>query len=156
VPLTILQATDDRLEGARTLFREYQASLGIDLDFQGFESELVSLPAPYQEPEGTLLLAYWNGDLAGCAGIKPIGNERCELKRLYVRPMFRGKSVARRLCERLILEAETRRYRWMLLDTLARLSSAVALYRDLGFVEIPAYYDNPLPEPILYMERALA
>lgn len=140
---------------ARVLFREYQESLGVDLCFQGFEDELASLPAPYSAPDGILSLASWSGHLAGCVGFKPLFGDVCELKRLYVRPAYRGHGIGRALCLVTIEEAEERGYRWMRLDTLERLESALRLYRDLGFTEIDPYYANPLEEPVIYMERSL-
>ncbi|RYG20987.1 GNAT family N-acetyltransferase [bacterium] len=153
--LTITPATEATLNDVRTLFVEYQAFLNVDLCFQGFEAELASLPKPYEEPEGALVLAYWDDRLAGCAGIKPLGEDVCELKRLFVRPEFRGQGIGRSLGHRMVDEAKQRGYLRMRLDTLARLGSAVALYRALGFVEIPAYYDNPLEERVIYMELGL-
>lgn len=153
--LTITPATEDRYDDVRALFREYQTFLNVNLCFQGFEAELASLPSPYEEPRGELVLAHWDGRLAGCAGIKPLGDDVCELKRLFVRPEFRGHGIGRELCRRMIEDAGRRGYRRMRLDTLERLDSAVALYRQLGFVEIPAYYENPLPERVIFMELSL-
>jgi len=155
VSLTIVPVTEATLDDARTLFREYQSFLNVDLCFQGFEEELASLPKPYEEPKGSLVLASWDGRLAGCVGIKPLGGDVCELKRLYVRPEFRGHGIGRALCIQMIDVARLKGYRIMRLDTLERLESAVRLYKDLEFIEIDPYYDNPLPEPVLFMERTL-
>lgn len=156
MPLSLRPASSPSdWEDARTLFREYADSLGVDLGFQGFEAELASLPAPYDEPRGTLILAFWDDRLAGCVGIKPLEAGVCEMKRLYVRPEYRGHRIGRGLGEAVLQAGESRGYDRMRLDTLARLESAVALYRALGFAEIPAYYDNPLPERVIYMERPL-
>ena len=143
------------IPAVRTLFREYADSLNVDLGFQRFDGELASLPGPYDWPDGEIYLAYWNGLLAGCAAIKPLFDDVCELKRLYVRQAYRGCGIGRTLCEAMIREAENRGYRWMRLDTLARLSRAARLYQEMGFIEIEAYYDNPLPERVVFMERAL-
>jgi putative acetyltransferase len=155
VSLTITSATENVLGEVRALFREYQTFLNVDLCFQGFEEELDSLPKPYEEPKGALVLAHWNGQLAGCAGIKPLEEEVCELKRLFVRPEFRGHGIGRALCQHMIEEAHKRGYQRMRLDTLERLDSAVNLYRQLGFVDIAPYYDNPLEERVIYMEKSL-
>lgn len=143
------------LPEVRTLFREYQESLNVDLGFQGFEEELATLPKPYEAPNGILFIAYWGGLAAGCVGVKPLHDDVCELKRLYVRQAYRGHGIGRALCECTIALAQNMGYRWMRLDTLGRLLSAIRLYEDLGFVEIESYYDNPLPEKVLFMERAL-
>lgn len=155
--LTLRSVRDDHadLEEVRCLFREYQKFLGVDLDFQDFKAELASLPAPYTEPQGALFLALWSDEPAGCVGIKPLGGSVCELKRLFVRPAFRGHSLGEALCQRAIEAARGSGYRAMRLDTLARLESAVRLYRKLGFVEIAPYYENPLPETVLFFERPL-
>jgi ribosomal protein S18 acetylase RimI-like enzyme len=153
MPVMIYSARN--MELVRELFREYQQELAVDLCFQDFEGELASLPGPYASPKGAVFLASSDGDVAGCVAFKPLGGEACELKRLYVRPAFRGRGIARALCEHAIFEAKRKAYRVMRLDTLERLESAVRLYKDLEFVEIDPYYDNPLPEPVLFMERAL-
>ena len=133
---------------ARVLFREYAQQLGIDLQFQGFEDELSTLPGDYAEPRGTLLLATVDGELAGCCALRPIDDveysNAAEMKRLFVRRAFRGFGLGRQLAEA-ILEAATRLgYDCVLLDTLDEMESARALYEDLGFEEIPPYYHNPL------------
>ena len=143
------------MDTIRELFREYQEELAVDLCFQDFEGELASLPGPYASPQGAVFLASSDRQVAGCVAFKPLGGEVCELKRLYVRPTFRGRGIARALCEHAILGAKRKGYRMMRLDTLERLESAVRLYKDLDFIEIDPYYDNPLPEPVLFMERAL-
>lgn len=142
----------------RTLFREYQASIGVDLCFQGFEAELASLPGAYAAPGGRLLLAYVDDACAGCVALRPLKGGRagqdCEMKRLYVRPDFRGRQISRRLVERVLQDAREIGYRRIVLDTMSSMRAAQALYRSLGFVEIAPYYTNPLPE-ITYMELDL-
>lgn len=139
----------------RDLFAAYQRELGVDLCFQGFEGELASLPEPYDEPAGSLYLA-WENDLPiGCVAFKPLGDRVCELKRLYVRPESRRTGAGRRLTEVAIDDARRKGYRTMRLDTLERLQSALRLYHELGFVEIEPYYDNPLAEKVIYMELPL-
>ena len=128
------------------LFREYETALGISLCFQGFEHELASLPGDYARPSGRLLLARWEGELAGCAALHAFdASERIgEMKRLFVRDRHRGRGIGRALATRIIDDARAIGYRQLRLDTLAaRMPAAVALYRSLGFVEIPSYRHNP-------------
>ncbi len=133
------------LEVVRALFGEYVDSLGIDLAFQGFEGELAELPGKYQPPAGRLLLA-WNGARAvGCIALRPLDAERCEMKRLYVRPEARGQRLGRRLVERICAEARKAGYERICLDTLPMMVSAQSLYESLGFVSIEPYVFNPIP-----------
>lgn len=143
------------LETVRTLFREYQAWLGVDLCFQGFEAELASLPGRYAPPAGRLLLAEaLEGATAGCVGLWALDDHVCEMKRLWVRPAWRGGGLGRRLAERIVAAGGEAGYRAMRLDSLGRLTAALALYRSLGFVDVAAYYDNPLDD-VVYLERSL-
>lgn len=138
----------------RDLFLEYAESLDFDLCFQGFDEELATLPGAYGLPQGRLFLAEGEGGIAGGVGLRPLEAEICEMKRLYVRPEFRNSGIGRRLAEAAIGAARLLGYRRMRLDTLASMAAANALYRSLGFREIPPYYDNPL-ESAIYFERAL-
>lgn len=133
-----------RLEDVKTLFQEYSASLGIDLEYQSFSSELSGLPGKYARPDGRLFLALVGGAPAGCVAMRRFGAARAEMKRLYVRPAFRGLSIGKRLAERVIEEARLMGYRSILLDTLGTMDRARQLYRRLGFLEITPYYDSPV------------
>lgn len=126
---------------ARELFQEYARSLGVDLEFQDFDREIATLPGDYDP----ILIAHWNSEPAGCVALHPLEPPSCEMKRLYVRPHFRGHAIGRTLAERIIAEARGRGYERMRLDTLPAMREAVALYRSLGFVEIPPYRYNPIP-----------
>lgn len=134
-------------EATRVIFQEYAASLKVDLCFQGFEDELKALSGDYAEPRGALLLAWVDGALAGCCALRPLDgsdySNAAEMKRLYVRPPFRGLGLGRQLTEGILDAARKSGYSCVLLDTLDDMESARALYEDLGFVEIPPYYHNP-------------
>jgi ribosomal protein S18 acetylase RimI-like enzyme len=147
-------STED-LAAARALFEEYQGSLGVSLCFQNFDAELASLPGAYAPPEGRLLLAFAGAEPAGCVALRKIGEEICEMKRLWVKPDFRGTGLGRRLAETLMTEARAIGYRAIRLDTLPSMKRAQALYASLGFRDIPPYNDHPL-EGTRFMEAALA
>ena len=145
---------DDRAI-VETLFREYVASLAEDISFQNVDEELGTLPGKYARPTGVVLIARDEADPAGAVAYRMVEPGVCEMKRLYVRPAFRGRDLGRELANELIEDARERGYRTMLLDTLASMASARALYRDLGFVPVAPYYDNPLPG-VMYMALELA
>ena len=140
--------TAELIADTRAIFREYAASLDVDLCFQGFETELAHLPGDYAPPSGQLLLALVDGDVAGCGALRPLHEadypNACEMKRLYVRPAFRRFGLGRLLVVQLLDDARRAGYSNMLLDTLDDMESARALYTDLGFEEIPPYYHNPI------------
>lgn len=143
------------LAQARELFLEYARSLSFSLCFQNFDKELAELPGAYAPPEGRLLLAEFESQLAGCVALRKLGNDICEMKRLYVRPQFRGKRLGRALAERIISEAQQIGYSRMRLDTVEPvMKDAVAMYRRIGFQEIAPYCANPL-DGALYMELEL-
>lgn len=147
-------ATERDVECVRELFCEDERSLGVDLCFQGFEEELASLPGRYAPPRGRLLVALDGDEPGGCVALRAIGDDVCEMKRLYLRPGLRGRGVGRALANRIIDEARAIGYRAMRLDTLPAMKEAIALYETLGFRRIAPYYANPVPGA-LYMERAL-
>jgi putative acetyltransferase len=144
----------DGVEIARGLFREYEKELGEDLCFQSFEEELASLPGKYSPPDGALLLGMVGEQVAGCVALRPLEKDICEMKRLYVRPVYRGSSFGRELAEEVVSIAREMGYEAMRLDTLARMVPAIMLYRSLGFEDIEPYYDNPI-EGAVYLEKRL-
>jgi len=135
-------------DAVREIFREYAASLNIDLCFQGFEQELATLPGDYDLPRGALLLARVDGLVAGCCALRPLDSidypNACEMKRLFVRMPFRGLGLGRQLAEAVLDAARLHGYDHVLLDTLDDMEAARTLYEDLGFVEVPPYYHNPI------------
>ena len=133
------------IQAVRRLFQEYAAFLGVDLCFQGFEQELAELPGAYAPPDGRLLLAVADDQPVGCVALRKLEDGICEMKRLYVQPGFRGLGLGRRLAEAIIQQARDIGYQRMRLDSIDSLKEAAALYRSLGFVEIPPYRYNPLP-----------
>ena len=154
--LEIIQAeTNEQVEQARQLFREYESWLGLDLCFQGFAQELRYLPGKYAPPDGRLLLAYADEELAGCIAMRKLDDGICEMKRLFVRNGFRGQKIGVHLIEKLIEEARLEKYSKMRLDTFPpKMGKAVSLYEAHGFRPIAPYYDNPY-EGVLYMEADL-
>ncbi len=143
-----------QIEQIRNLFREYQNYLNVDLCFQSFEEELVSLPGKYAAPGGALLLVVENGEAAGCVALRNLENEICEMKRLFIKHEYRGRGYGRLLAEAVINEAVKIGYSTMRLDTLERLKSAMKLYELLGFKQVEPYYSNPLNE-VVYWELNL-
>jgi len=168
--VVIVTATEPHeMEACRAIFREYADSLGIDLCFQNFNEELATLPGDYAEPRGTLLLALVDAsperqvaggsscvkradgrmaDVAACCALRPLDAadypNAAEMKRLYVRPAFRGIGLGRQLTEAILDAARSAGYASVLLDTLDDMEAARALYEDLGFEEVPPYYHNPI------------
>ena len=140
---------------ARELFLEYAQSLGMNLCFQNFEQELATLPGDYAPPHGRLLLAEYESHLAGCGALHEWEPGICEMKRLYLRPSFRGKGLGRVLAEAIITEARNIGYQRMRLDTIEPImKDAVEMYRKLGFREITPYRPNPIAGA-MYMELLL-
>jgi len=157
-PLVIRPAvTPADLDLVRTLFREYEAAIGVDLCFQGFADELASLPGRYAPPSGRLYLGEAGGTPAACVALRAFAPDVGEMKRLYVRASARGGGYGRLLAERVVADARAIGYRAMRLDTLRTPAMAAAnrLYEAMGFRDIPPYYANPLPD-VRYMELTLA
>ena len=139
----------DELDAVRAIFQEYAEQLGVDLCFQSFDQELAGLPGEYAAPRGALLLALVDGELAGCCALRPLDSSdyanASEMKRLFVRKAFRGFGLGRQLAEAALDAARAAGYACVLLDTLDDMEAARALYVELGFVDIPPYYHNPIP-----------
>jgi ribosomal protein S18 acetylase RimI-like enzyme len=153
--LEIRQVRDDAdLVHARSLFLEYAQSLPFRLEFQDFDREVTSLPGEYAPPRGRLLLAFVRSAAAGCVALRPWDEERCEMKRMYVRPEHRGTGIGRALAEAVMVEGGAAGYRWMRLDTVPGMEEALGLYRSLGFAPIPPYRHNPIPGAV-FLEAGL-
>jgi putative acetyltransferase len=147
--------SSEQIAAIRELFLEYAQSLGFSLCFQGFDEELESLPGDYVPPDGALILAKCGSHAAGCVALHEIDEENCEMKRLYVRPAFRGRKLGRELAEIIIAAARRIGYKKLRLDTVEpKMTTAVAMYRKLGFREIPPYRPNPIAGA-LYLELVL-
>lgn len=150
----IRTALPEEMDTVRTLFKEYEQFLDFDLCFQSFQDELDDLPGKYASPTGALLVALDGEAIVGCGAMRPLQNQTCEMKRLYLRKDGRGKGLGKKLCLELISRAKKAGYRSMKLDTVKKLQKAIELYRELGFVECEKYCENP-QEDVLYMELAL-
>ena len=146
----VIEYAYERLDIIRTLFREYANSLGVDLQFQDFENELNRLPDKYALDDGRLYIAYVNDEVAGCIGLRRFDANRCELKRLYIRPAFRHLGLGVLLSQKVITDARQIGYDKILLDTLSSMTPAMNLYKKLGFQEISAYYHNPIEEAVYF------
>jgi len=145
-----LASTPEQLAHVRELFLEYAKWLGFSLCFQGFDQELATLPGRYAPPSGRLFVATVDGQVAGCIGLREMEPGVCEMKRLYVRPQFRGHQLGRVLIHRLLDEARAIGYGRMQLDTIpGQMDRAIALYREFGFTEITPREDlHPVPGTI--------
>ena len=154
--MNLIQAqSPEDIDRARELFEEYAAWLGIDLCFQNFEKELAELPGQYVPPSGRLFLAIDGDRVAGCVALRALGDNVCEMKRLYVRPDYRGQRLGRQLTDAVITAAREIGYKRMRLDTLpGKMDRAIAMYRSLGFREIESYYNNPVAG-VTFMELLL-
>jgi putative acetyltransferase len=154
--MKLIQAhTPEEIQIARELFEEYAAWIEVSLCFQNFAQELLELPGYYAPPDGRLLLATVDDQIAGCAALRKIGEGTCEMKRLFLRAAFRGRGLGRKLTQAVIAEARQIGYERLRLDTLpGRMDRAIDIYRSLGFKEISPYYDNPFSD-VLFMELSL-
>ena len=132
------------IDKVKLLFQEYNSMLGIDLSFQNYDDELSTLPGDYALPRGRLYIANYDGLPAGCIALRPFDSSCCEMKRLFVRPEFRGKKIGRALAEKIISDAKEMQYQSMVLDTLTSLTNSIALYKKLGFKETSPYRYNPI------------
>ena len=171
-PVSIREARRTRCRSSANYFANMPVRLNLDLGFQGFDQELATLPGHYARPQGRLLLAFFENEVAGCVGLRPFDEGRCEMKRLYVRPAYRGRRIGEALIGRFLEEARgigrageetvsglhdqhVPRYQRVVLDTVSPLmAGAIAMYKKTGFREIPPYRPNPLCGA-LYMELQL-
>ena len=135
---------------ARILFLEYSETLGFSLCFQGFDKELENLPGKYGTPRGCILLAWDELDCVGCVGLRPLSDTVSEMKRLYVKPAYRGNGLGKLLAEMILKFARESNYSKIMLDTLSSMESAQRLYRSIGFSETTPYYNNPHPDVVFY------
>ena len=148
------QASADDLGLARALMEAYAASLGIDLDAQGFGEEIAGLPGPYAPPRGALLLAFdAQGEALGSIALRPLAPEVGEIKRLYVTPRGRGLGLGKALVAAVLGRARHIGYREIKLDTLPEMKEAIALYKSLGFEPIPPYGSFPYPGLLCFGQR---
>lgn len=149
--IRISVATSRDLVQVRSMFSEYVSSLGIDLSFQDIDRELAALPGEYSPPSGCILLAREGSDIVGCVALRRISEDFCEMKRLYVKPAYRGKRIGKKLAESVMLEAKDRGFRQMKLDTLPSMREALRLYESLGFKKTEPYRYNPV-EGAVFMQ----
>ncbi len=136
--------TDEDINTAKSLFAEYAQSLPFKLNFQNFDAELANLPGDYAPPEGCLMLAFSEQRAAGCIALRALEYKVCEMKRLYVRPAFRGLALGKSLVDALIEKAKRLGYAGMLLDTAPGMTAAQGLYSAYGFKDVSAYCHNPI------------
>jgi GNAT superfamily N-acetyltransferase len=153
--LNIIQLESGQyLDVIRALFVEYAESLDFDLDFQNFKDELAQLPGEYAPPEGCLIIAFYQGEPAGCVGLRKLEKNICEMKRLYVRPRYRAMGFGKVLAESIIREAGIKGYKLMRLDTVPSMKKARDLYLSMGFKKIDPYCYNPI-QGATFMEKKL-
>jgi len=149
--LRVVTASDpESIAHTALLFRMYQDDLGVDLCTQGFEEEIAALPGLYSLPRGVLFIGLVDDEPVACGAVRPLEAGICEMKRIFIRPEWRGYGYGRRMTERLVEFGRISGYERMRLDTLARLTPAVQLYRTLGFTEIPPYYDIDIPDVVFF------
>ncbi len=148
-------------DAIKALFREYAESLGFSLAYQAFDQELAGFPGKYAAPDGALLLARVGEEAVGTVALRKLETGICEMKRLYVKPQFRGRrtsdgrSIGRALAEDIVAVGRERGYQRLRLDTIGgKMRQALTLYRSMGFIEIPPYYASPIPDTA-YLELVL-
>ena len=152
--MKVVEAKKADIPIVKKLFLQYTDWLNIDLCFQDFDAELSGLPGRYAPPNGAILLAKADGNAVGCVALRPLAENVCEMKRLYVSPGFQGLGIGKALVEKIIEKARSLKYKTMRLDTLSEMTAARALYRSVGFKPIGAYYPNPL-KGVEYLELKL-
>ena len=150
----VLVETGVHIREVKQLFAEYTETLGFDLDFQDYDDEIAHLPGDYTPPSGRLYLALYDGAIAGCIALRKLTPTVCEMKRMYVKPMYRCKGVGKNMALKVLDDARHIGYEKMRLDTIDTMHAAIALYRRLGFKSIPAYRKNPI-EGACYFELTL-
>jgi carbonic anhydrase len=150
----LIAETNEEYRNAALLFKEYAAWLNIDLGFQHFEEELQNLKAMYTAPYGGIILCKYGEEFIACVGIRKIDSTTAELKRMYVKPSFQKQGIGKAMLERAEALAKALNYTRIRLDTLNYMVPAIALYKQNGFYEIPAYYNNP-NETAVYLELEL-
>ena len=148
--MDIRVASAGEIGAVQDLWREYWLSLGLPGDFQHFEEECAALPGEYGPPRGRLLLARISGDPAGTAAFRPLNDQACEFKRLYMRPQYRGAGLGKALLHQLLAEARTLDYKEIYCDTLKSMTSALRMYERMGFVQVEAYADHPTPNAVFF------
>ncbi len=146
--------TERHIEHVKKLFIEYARSLHFDLHFQDFNNEISEFPGEYAAPEGCLFLAMLHDQPVGCVALRKLSERICEMKRLYVRPEYRGRKIGKKLAEMVVEKAKEIGYRWMRLDTISTMKEAIDIYRKLGFKRIEPYRHNPI-DGAVFMELAL-
>lgn len=157
-PIEMLQITEastpSQIQQARLIFQEYAEARNFDAALKNFKQELTALPGKYASPKGVLLLAKWENETVGCVAFQSLSDNICEMKRMYVKPEYRGKGIGKALVARLLEVAKTRSYEIMRLDTHPTMQVAHQLYAQFGFTEIERYNDNPI-EGIRFFELTL-
>lgn len=151
----LVEPDKKELAQIRKLFNEYVADLGVNLDFQDFQSELKELPGKYTPPTGALFAVKDDNNYCGCVALKALSEDICELKRLYVKPQCRGRALGRKLMETALNKAVQLDYQFIRLDTLKTLTPALNLYHSFGFYEIDSYNGNPLSEAV-FLEKKIS
>jgi putative acetyltransferase len=151
--IEIISAQIEHRETVRDLFRQYEASLGFSLCFQGFEQELRDLPGSYAPPPGALLLGMMGGKASGCVAMRRLDDGVCEMKRLFVLPQARGTGLGRQLCARIVQEGRRAGHHAMRLDTVESMNAAIRLYESMGFLRIEPYCVNPMQGALFFELR---